>query len=106
MKTRRIIVGITLVGLLACNLLVGCANGSGGNKAGFAYMPGPVISGGVEYYPLNPGASYENTPVDYTAAPPPPGVVTYVTIISTNDIVIHLIDSKSSTNIVTIPHLM
>jgi hypothetical protein len=106
MKIRSILVGITLVGLLACNLLVGCANGSGGNKARIAYMPGPVISEGVEYYPLKPGAAYENTPVDYTATPPPPGVVTYVTVISTNGIVIHLIDAKSSTNTVTIPHLL
>jgi len=106
MKTRSIPVGITLVGLLACNLLVGCANGSGGKKAGITYMPGPVFSGGVEYYPLHPGTTYDNTSVEYTAKPPAPDVVTYVTVISTNGIVIHLKDTKSSTNTGTILRLM
>ena len=103
MKTTCRFAEIMLVGLLAGNLLVGC---TGGNKSGFTFMPGPVIAGGVEYYPAKPGATYHNTPVDYTTNPPPPGVVTYITLISTNGIVIHLVESKNSTNTLTIPDLM
>jgi hypothetical protein len=107
MKTSCRFAGIiTSVGLLAGNLLAGCSSGSGCSKSGFTFMPGPVIFGGVEYYPAKPGATYRNTPVNYTTNPPPAGVVTYVTLISTNGIVIHLKEASNSTNILTIPDLM
>jgi hypothetical protein len=106
MKKSCRFAGITLVGLLAGNLLAGCCSGSGGNKSSTTFMPGPVISGGVEYYPVKPGATYHNTQVDYTTNPPPAGVVTYVTVISTNGIVIRLKEAGNSTNTVIIPDLM
>jgi hypothetical protein len=106
MKKSCRFAGIILVGLLAGNLLAGCSCGSGGKKSEFKFMPGPIIAGGVEYYPVKPGATYHNTQVDYTTNPPPAGVVTYVTIISTNGIVIHLKEAGNSTNILTIPDLM
>jgi hypothetical protein len=106
MKKSCRFAGIILVGLLAGNFLAGCCCGSGGNKSSATFMPGPVIAGGVEYYPVKPGATYHNKPVDYTTNPPPAGVVTYVTIISTNGIVIHLKEAGNSANTVIIPDLM
>jgi hypothetical protein len=101
MKISYRFAGIILAGLLA-----GCSCGSGGNKSGSTFMPGPVIFGGVEYYPAKPGATYHNRAVDYSTNPPPAGVVTYVTIVSTNGLVIHLQEAGNSTNAVTVPDLM
>jgi hypothetical protein len=107
MKTSCGFAGIiTLVGLLAANLLAGCSSGSCGKKSAATFMPGPVIFGGVEYYPAKPGATVHNRPVEYTTNPPPAGVVTYVTVISTNGIVIHLKEAGNSTNTMIIPDLM
>ena len=106
MKLSCKFTGITLAGLLAGNLLAGCSSGSDSHKSGYTFMPGPVIYGGVEYYPVKPGKTFHNRPVDYTTNPPPAGVATFVTIISTNGIVIHLKEAGNSTNTLIIPDLM
>ena len=46
-------------------------------------LPGPVIFGGVTYYPAHPGTTNYGI-VDYTTNPPPVGVRPYVVVISTN----------------------
>ena len=95
MKTLFRLAGITFIGLLACGWLTGCTCGHGGGSSGSALLPGPVISGGVEYYPVRPGATYHDTPVDYTTNPPPAGAVTFVTVYSTNGLVIDLTDGNA-----------
>ena len=98
--------GVAATGLLTCIVMAGCAHDQGGGKAGYSFMPGPVILNGVEYYPAKPGATYHNRPIEYTNQPPPADGLTFVKLISTNGIVIQLIDRKNSTNIVRIPDLM
>jgi hypothetical protein len=92
MKTPLRLVGITFIGWLACGLLTGCTCSHKGNSS--TLLPGPVIYGGVAYYPVKPGATYHNTPVDYTINPPPAEAVTFVTVYSTNGLVIYLTDGN------------
>jgi hypothetical protein len=56
----------TLLGLLICGFLSGCADSGEIDPL----SPGPFISGGVTYYPAHPGT----TNYDYTTNPPPAGV--------------------------------
>jgi hypothetical protein len=95
----------TLAGLLACVFWGGCAHNHEGKTAERTFMPGPVIYGGVEYYPAEPGATYHNTPINYTTNRPPTGAYPFVTLVSTNGILIHLMESKHSTNAVSAPNL-
>jgi hypothetical protein len=91
MKTPHMVVGATLVGLLA-GLLSGCAHSRAGGEMEFGLGP-MVSSDGVTNYPAKPGATYTNAPVDYTTNPPPAGVAAGVTVISTNGVIrIHSID--------------
>jgi hypothetical protein len=92
MKILSKLGGSAFTGLMTCSLLTSCSHGS--SPAGFTFLPGPVISGGVTYYPAKPGATYHNTPPDYTTNPPPAGAVTFVTIYSTNGLAINLIDGN------------
>jgi hypothetical protein len=95
MKTLFGLPGATFVGLLICGLLTSCTYRHEGNTSGFTFLPGPVISGGIAYYPARPGATYHNTPVDYTTNPPPAGTVTFVTVFSMNGLVIDLTDGNT-----------
>jgi len=106
MKTSYRIFGVAATGVLSGILLSGCARLNEQNPAGYGFMLGPVIFGGVEYYPARPGARYENRTIDYTNQPPPAGGLTFVNLVSTNGIVIRLIDRTNSTNILHIPDLM
>ena len=94
MKILSRVVGSAFIWLLGCHLLTSCSCNHKGNAAGFSFLPGPVIAGGVAYYPAKPGATYHNTVPDYTTNPPPVGVVTFVTVFSTNGLVINLTDGK------------
>ena len=96
MKMLLRLAGITFAIFLTGSLLTSCTCRQEGNASGFDYLPGPVISGGVAYYPARPGATYHNTPVDYTTNPPPAGAVTFVTVFSTNGLVIDLTDGNTN----------
>lgn len=73
---------LTLVGLLICVFLSGCAHSD--KKTGtFTMAPGPFTSGGVTYYPAHPGTTNYGT-VDYTTNRPPAGVNPFVIVVTTN----------------------
>ena len=72
----------TLVGLLICGLLSGCAH-SDKEAGSFTMFPGPITSGGVTYYPARPGTTNYGT-IDYTTNPPPAGVQSYAIVVTTN----------------------
>jgi hypothetical protein len=93
MRTSLRLFGITFIGWLVCGLLTGCTCSRKGNSES-TFLPGPVISGGLAYYPVKPGATYHNAPVDYTTNQPPAGVVTFVRVHSTNGLVIDLTDGN------------
>jgi hypothetical protein len=95
MKILFKFVGAVFIGLLICGLLTSCAWSHKDNISGFTFLPGPVISGNVAYYPARPGSTYHNTAVDYTTNPPPAGAVTFVTVFSTNGLVIDLTDGNT-----------
>ena len=99
MKIFRHLVGVAFAGLLASGFLSGCAH----SREGSEQIIGPVFFGGVTYYPATPGRTYENTPVDYTTNQPPVGTINYVTVISTNRIVVHLIDGTNAPSTQTLP---
>jgi|SRR5450432_3976346 hypothetical protein len=92
----------TLLGLLFCGFLSGCAPSD--KEAGtFTMFPGPFTSGGVTYFPAHPGATNYGT-VDYNTIPPPAGVRPYVIVVTTNaNWRVNLIDGNGfvSTNTAT-----
>lgn len=105
MKQLHTVIRSTIAGLLACAVWGGCTHSRDGKTAERTYMPGPVIYRGVEYYPAKPGATYHNTPINYTTNRVPTGAYPFVTLVSTNGILIHLTEAKVSTNAVTVPKL-
>lgn len=72
----------TLLGLLICGFLSGCAH-SGKETETFTAFPGPFTSGGVTYYPAHPGTTNYG-PIDYTTNQPPAGVRPFVIVVTTN----------------------
>jgi hypothetical protein len=70
----------TLVGLLVCSFLSGCAHSG---KETDTFAPGPFTSGGVTYYPAHPGTTNYET-IDYTTNQPPAGVRPFVIVVTTN----------------------
>jgi hypothetical protein len=98
MKMLHRIVEVAFAGLLVS----GCAHNQAHSMSS-ERMIGPLFFGGVPYYPAKPGETYKNTTVDYTTNRPPAGAITYVTVISTNGIPIHLIDGEGplTTNILS-----
>ena len=99
MKIFHHLVGVAVAGLLTGGVLSGCAH----SREGSEQIIGPVFFGGFTYYPAKPGRTYKNTPVDYTTNPPPAGTINYVTVISTNGIVVHLMDGTNAPSTQTLP---
>jgi len=68
--------------LLVANGLMGCAH-QAKETGTFTFAPGPFTSGGVTYYPVQPGTTNYGT-VAYTTNPPAAGVIPMVTLVTTN----------------------
>jgi len=81
MNTPHLVIGVTVVGLLA-GFLSGCAH-SGKETGAFTAFPGPFTFDGVTYYPAHPGTTNYGT-IDYTTNQPPAGVRPFVTVVTTN----------------------
>jgi hypothetical protein len=70
---------LSLIGLLLCGSFIGCARN---DKLSYMFL-GPIMAGGVTYYPAHPGTTVYDI-VDYTTNPPPAGVIPSVTLVTTN----------------------
>ena len=87
---------IVVFGLIAGMLLAGCVD-TRESEGTLEEKIGPMIVGGVTYYPAKPDAVYENVLADFTTNPPPAGADDFAFVVSTNGIGIHLIDGPART---------